>query len=63
MTGFPLPMKGWWEPGPEERTHEVRLLCRCGDIEMCRTEVYASDVRLAIRDLQQAQAELAALRG
>jgi hypothetical protein len=55
---IPTPVKGWWEPGPEERTHEVTLLCRCPDIEACVTERYASDVRLAIRDLQVARAAL-----
>jgi hypothetical protein len=34
-------------PQDPNAAHEVVLLCNCGDVERCRTEIYASDVRLA----------------
>lgn len=39
-------------------THEVQVLCSCDDIEQCRMEVYVSDVRLLIAELEQARATL-----
>ena len=30
-------------------THEVRVLCRCNDVESCAMERYVSDVRI-LRD-------------
>lgn len=50
--------RAWWEPHPDAVTHEVRVLCNCLDIEWCRTERYVSDVRLVMRELQEARAQL-----
>lgn len=32
-------------------THEVMVLCNCDDIERCRTEIYVSDVRIALAQI------------
>lgn len=51
-------IRPWWEPPPDAVTHEVRVLCLCEDIEMCRTEIYVSDVRIALRELAAAKARI-----
>lgn len=33
-------------------THEVRVLCNC-DEDPCRMEVYVSDVRIAVAELEE----------
>lgn len=32
-----------------DAAHEVFVLCDCGDVEHCQTEIYVSDVRLLER--------------
>jgi len=34
-------------------THEVNVLCDCGNIEQCEMEVYVSDVRIAYAEIQR----------
>jgi hypothetical protein len=48
----------WWQPKTAGRTHTVELLCDCENIDWCRAEVYASDVRLAYREIEQLRARL-----
>lgn len=33
-------------------THEVAVLCNCDDPELCRTEIYVSDVRIVAKALR-----------
>jgi hypothetical protein len=37
-------------------THEVTVLCNCDDIEQCKTEIYVSDIRILIAELEQEKA-------
>lgn len=41
-------------------THEVYVLCNC-DEDPCRMEVYVSDVRIAVAELEQQKAISATL--
>lgn len=34
-------------------THEVMVLCSCDDIEQCSTELYVSDVRILVAELDK----------
>jgi hypothetical protein len=38
-------------------THEVQVLCDCDDIELCRTEVYVSDIRILQAQLSETHRE------
>ena len=42
-----------------DAAHEVFVLCDCGDIEQCRTELYVSDVRILQAQLETVQARAA----
>lgn len=33
-------------------THEVMVLCRCPNVEMCSMELYVSDVRVAHAEIE-----------
>ncbi len=34
-------------------THEVMVLCSCDNIECCKAEIYVSDVRIAIAQIER----------
>lgn len=37
-------------------THEVMVLCSCDNIEQCSLELYVSDVRIAVAELEDLRA-------
>jgi len=37
----------------DAKTHEVRVLCSCEDIECCEIERYISDVRIAVAEIER----------
>lgn len=47
-------------PGGTSRvnTHEVWVLCSCPNIAACATELYVSDVRILIAELERTRATL-----
>jgi hypothetical protein len=46
-----------------EQSHEVSIMCLCGDIENCRMERYIADVRIAYAEIEQLKEKARLLAG